>query len=125
MVTGVTLSPVGVTRIIVLMANTLRFFWNGIKANGGKLQRAFLSIGGLANHPDGTITIYARDYSGFSAEVRAAFKVENNSDMMTDYFETDTIRVMPSHPLYAQVLEAVNAREAHYAKRAAKVTAAA
>jgi hypothetical protein len=38
----------------------------------------------------------------FPAEFREAFKVESNSDIMTDYFEADTIRLMPNHPLYAK-----------------------
>lgn len=36
----------------------------------------------------------------FPASFRAALAVENNSDMMTDYFEADCIRLMPGHPLY-------------------------
>ena len=36
----------------------------------------------------------------FPAEFRAAFQVENNSDMREDYFEADCIRLMPGHPLY-------------------------
>jgi len=100
-------------------AAALKFYWNGIKANGGKLQRCFYSDGALLNSPKGTITIYGRDYSGFSAEVRGAFKVENDSDMMTDYFEQDRIRVTPDHPLYAKVLDAMKAREEHYARRIA------
>lgn len=97
--------------------STLRFFWNGIKANGGRLQLCSYSQGALLNSPAGTITIYKRDYVRFSAEVREAFKVENDSDMMTDYFEQDRIRVTPDHPLYTAVKSAVAAREAHYAKR--------
>lgn len=98
----------------------LKFYWNGIKENGGKLQRAHYSRGGLANHPEGTITIYARDYGPFSAEVRQAFKVENDTDIMTDYFDKDTIRVEPAHPLYQQVKTAHDAQRAHSAKREAK-----
>jgi hypothetical protein len=100
----------------------LKFKWNGIKASDGKLQRAFYSDGALLNSPAGTITIYGRDYKPFSAEVREAFKVENDSDGMTDYFETDRIRVTPAHPLYSQVQAALVAREAHYAKRASEAT---
>ncbi len=36
---------------------------------------------------------------------------------MTDYFERDTIRVVPSHPLYAQVASALKARNEHYDQR--------
>ena len=99
----------------------LKFYWNGIKSTDGKLQRAYISGSQLVNYPAGTITIYARDYHSFSAEVRAHFTVENNSDMMTDYFETDTIRVTSDHPLYAEARKALDARNLHYAKRAAKI----
>lgn len=31
------------------------------------------------------------------------FVVENNSDSREDYFEADSVRVLPTHPLYAQI----------------------
>ena len=37
----------------------------------------------------------------FPAEIRSAFEVENRSDIREDYFESDCIRLMPGHPLYA------------------------
>lgn len=36
----------------------------------------------------------------FPAEIREYFTVENNSDMRTDYFESDCIRLLPGHELY-------------------------
>lgn len=99
---------------------TLKFFYNGIKANGGKLQGAHYSTGRLIGHPEGTITIYARNYRRFTAEVHEVFEVQNDSDIMTDYFEGDRIRVAVDHPLYAAVLAAVKASEAHRAKMEAK-----
>lgn len=97
------------------------FYWNGIKdTKGDKLQKCWYSGGKLTNHPDGTITIYARDYSRFSDKVRACFKVENDTDTMTDYFDDDRIRVIPSHPLYSQVQAAMRAQESHREARAAK-----
>lgn len=103
--------------------DTLKFYWNGIKENGGTLQGASYSDGQLVNHPVGTITIYGKRYRGFSASVHAAFKVENDTDMQTDYFENDRIRVEPSHPLYAQVVVALTAQKAHNAKISAKQAA--
>lgn len=107
------------------MTNTaanLKFFWNGIKDNGGKgkLQRCFYSSGALANAPAGTITIYGRDYKRFSDGIRAAFTVTNDSDSMTDYFEDDRIRVQPDHPLYKAVQAAMEKESDHNAKRYAK-----
>ena len=49
-----------------------------------------------------TIKIRPKQYS-FPAEIRSIFAVENNSDSREDYFEKDTIRVLPGHPLYEQV----------------------
>lgn len=91
-------------------AMTLKFYYNGIKDNGGKLQKCSYSDGQLIHYPAGTITIYKRDYGPFSAGVQDAFKVDNDSDMQTDYFEKDRIRVMPEHPLYQQVKTAMELR---------------
>lgn len=99
-------------------AKMLKFFYNGIKDNGGKLQKCWYSKGAYINLPEDTITIYAKGYTGLSKGIREAFNVENNSDGMTDYFETDRIRVFPSHPLYAEVHAALLKCNAHGAKRA-------
>lgn len=53
-------------------------------------------------NPD-TIKIRPRAKSYFPASFRAAFAIENNSDMQTDYFEADCICILPGHPLYAAV----------------------
>jgi hypothetical protein len=46
-------------------------------------------------------TIKLRAKKGyFPTEVKAAFSVENNSDILTDYFEGDSMRLLPGHPLY-------------------------
>lgn len=92
----------------------LKFFYNGIKASGGKLQKAHFSFGNYTTQSGinpASVTIYARDYDGFSAEVAAAFPVENNTDTQTDYFEKDRIRVSPEHPLYAAVVAAYDAQQ--------------
>ena len=101
----------------------LRFFWNGIKGTDGKLQRAFYCDCSLLHSPAGTITIYGRDYRSFSVEVRAVFTVQNDSEMQTDYFEQDRIRVTPDHPLYPQVKAAIAAHAEHYSKQFAKARA--
>lgn len=36
----------------------------------------------------------------FPSEIREALVVENNSDSNVDYFEGDTIRLLPGHALY-------------------------
>ena len=103
---------------------TFKFLWNGIKANNGSLQKASYSQPGSyatwSGLPNGTITIYAKTYSGFSAEVWEAFDVANDSDTMTDYFEKDRIRVKPNHPLYQEVAKALDAQSQHWDKTQAK-----
>ena len=90
------------------------FYYNGIKdKKGAPLQKAYYSDSPLRGYPEGTITIYARDYDRFSAAVRACFAVENHTDTQTDYFDNDRVRVIPSHPLYPQVREACDAMHAH------------
>lgn len=97
----------------------LKFYYNGIKANGGKLQKATYYETDYAgqNYPAGTITIYARDYRRFSKEVAEVFAVQNDTDWMTDYFDSDRIRVVPFNPYYAQVKAACDAQTAKGEKR--------
>jgi hypothetical protein len=100
------------------------FYWNGIKdAKKQPLQRAHYSMGQLINFPEGTITIYARDYDGFSSKVRACFSVENDTDTQVDYFDKDCIRVIPAHPLYPAAKAAHDAQQARYAKKYGKTAA--
>lgn len=78
---------------------SIKFFWNGIKINGDKkLIRCHYS---LDNRHDGRecVTIYARSYS--DSLPGDLFSVENSTDSMTDYFETDRTDVFPGHPLYS------------------------
>lgn len=98
----------------------LKFYYNGIKGDNGKLQRCSYSLGALLHHPEGTITIYSREYSHFTKDIQEVFTVENDSDLMTDYFEKDRIRVLPSHPMYQQVLAAFHLMQKHNEKRHAK-----
>lgn len=92
----------------------IKFFYNGIKGSDGKLQKCSYSDGPLLHHPVGTITIYGKRYRPFSSEVAEALVIENNSDIQTDYFENDRIRIVPNHPLYAAVKAAVDKRNAKY-----------
>jgi len=98
----------------------LKFYWNGIKENGGKLQRCHYSVSALTNHPANTITIYARDYKDFSPEVREAFKVDDDTDIQTDYICREHIRVEPNHPLYGAVLKGLEMQTGHNKRKADK-----
>ena len=95
----------------------LKFYWNGIRDNSGKLQTCSYSDGQLYNYPGGTITIYKREYSRLSDGVRQAFTVTNDSEIQSDYCVTDVIRVTPEHPLYVEVARALAAMKAHNTRR--------
>ena len=79
----------------------MKFQVHGIKTARG-LEKARYMISDLA---DGRkcITVCADGYTGFSGEIRDAFAVENDSDIMTDYFVKDSFRVFPEHPLFQEV----------------------
>ena len=98
----------------------IKFYWNGIKDNGGKIQTCHYSSGQITNYPSGTITIYARGYKAFSDGIQAAFKVDNHSDYQSDFVVTDHIRVKPDHPLYGVVFAAQQAQSKHFADVMAK-----
>lgn len=98
----------------------LKFYWNGIKENSGKLQLASYSDDSYRRERDGVITIYAKHYRRFSDGISKAFTVENGTEIQSDYFENDRIRVAPTHPLYAEVLKACEAKKVHDQKRWAK-----
>ena len=56
---------------------------------------------GLDNRMDGRkcVTIYAKDY-GHELGALLPDTYENNSDLMTDYFDKGTVRLFENHQLY-------------------------
>lgn len=94
-----------------------KFMWNGIKVDG-ELYRAFYSCGSYSRSGeliDKTITIYAKDYKSFPQI--DGLQIVNETDIMTDYFETDRIRVQPTNKHYAAVKAAYEKQKAHDDKR--------
>lgn len=100
------------------MTESIKFFWNGIRVNGCKsLIKCYYSID---NNHDGRpeVHISARGYSdSLPGDV---FAVENGTDSMTDYFETDGTRIGPDHPLYKYARRAALESEIHYAQSGIK-----
>lgn len=96
---------------------TIKFMYNGIKANG-VLHKAHYSKGGYRTLPEETITIYARGYESFP-EIEG-LTVENDTDIMTDYFAKDRIRVLPDNKFYDQVYAAYQRQQGHREKRGSK-----
>lgn len=75
---------------------SIKFFYNGIKVNGGKLIRCFY----FTDSKSDSVTISARDYADLPRDM---FKVKNDTDLYTDYFDSDSATVTPEHPLYKYV----------------------
>ena len=81
-----------------MKTTSIKFFYNGIKINGeNKLLKCFYSIDNSTAESGPCVTIYARDYSDLPRDV---FDVENDTDIYTDYFDTDSATLTPAHPLY-------------------------
>lgn len=81
-----------------MKTTSIKFFYNGIKLNGeNKLLKCFYSIDNSTAESGPCVTIYARDYNDLPRDV---FPVENNTDLYTDYFDSDRATLTPAHPLY-------------------------
>ena len=77
---------------------SIKFFWNGIKLNGEKkMIRCFYSLDSNTDHSP-SVSISCRDYSGRLPS--DLFTVRNDTDVYTDYFDTDSATLTPEHPLY-------------------------
>ncbi len=98
----------------------LKFLWNGIKYNGGKLELCSYDKGNTYDYPDDTLIVRARDYNMFSAPIKAVFTIHNATDTQSDYFADDTAYVMRTHPLYPAIHAAWESYQAHNTKRHAK-----
>jgi hypothetical protein len=79
---------------------TVNFMYNGIKIDG-KLYKASYRIGGYCPElgiPESTITMHAASYKKIPR--LEGLHIENDSDIMTDYFETDTVRIAENDKYY-------------------------
>jgi hypothetical protein len=111
----------GTTGTEKTMDQKIKFLWNGIKVDG-KLYRAHYSLGHLYHYPEDTITVYARDLLVGLPRLDG-IEVENHTDLQTDYFESDTCRILAGSKYHAEALAAYEAQEVHAAKRKAKFEA--
>lgn len=81
-----------------MKTTSIKFFYNGIKLNGeNKLLKCFYSIDNSTAESGPCVTIYARGYDDLPRDV---FPVENDTDLYTDYFDSDRATLTPAHPLY-------------------------
>jgi hypothetical protein len=70
--------------------NDLKFLKKGIKKDG-KYYPVHYSQGDLLNYPKGTITIYAK--SILKGLPNIGNPIDNQTDIITDYFEKDKIGI--------------------------------
>ena len=92
----------------------IRIYYNGIKLNGGELIGCSYS---LNNHRDfdKCVTIYAKNYG--AQLPRDLLPVKNETDIYTDYFDTDGATITPDHPLYKYFRYAALKSDAKHAER--------
>jgi len=98
---------------------TVKFMYNGLKVDG-KLFRGFWSKNGVVVKETGkvcfeTITFYARGYASLPKET--GFLIHNNTDITTDYIESDMVRFSPDHANYKDAFQAWKLQETRNAKR--------
>lgn len=97
----------------------IKFVWNGIKIDG-HLYKGKYSIGPYTEAsalPKGTVTIYM-DTS--RTPRNCGLEVKNESDIMTDYFESDTVIVRTDSAYYPEAASAATAYDIHMEKAAVK-----
>lgn len=91
---------------------TLRFTKDGIKDKSGKLEKINATIRNEGE--DGEyITLYADNYG---SSIPSIFYPENDTDIMTDYFEKDSCDVKPNHPYYNHLKVMALKRELYQGK---------
>lgn len=99
-------------------ATPIKFYYNGIKLGGnGELVKISYHLHG---DDSDNVKIYA---DGYGAQLpRDLFDVENDTDIYTDYFDTDSAIISPAHPLYKFAYYAAKKAEYMSAKRYLKST---
>jgi hypothetical protein len=106
--------------IIAIKKTAVKFFWNGIKI-GGILHTCWYSAGPYneaSKLPEGTITLHAKTYADFPR--LEGVVIENDSDLVSDYCEKDTMRIYPGNKYYSDARTAYEKAEAREAARLEK-----
>jgi len=96
---------------------TVKFMYNGLKV-GGKLYKGHWSRNGYVNNGKvcfETVTFYMRGYISLPKNI--GFETQNDTDITTDYMDSDRVRFTPDHANYKDALEAWKAQETRSAKR--------
>lgn len=100
------------------MTNEIKFLFNGIKIEG-KLIKGFYSKGQYLNGAVGCFYVHGY-FSGQSELLRKYFKVENDTDIMTDYFDDDKIYFFENDKYLDEFEKMVQQNKIRHAKQAVK-----
>jgi hypothetical protein len=69
-------------------------------SNGSTKARVHYSKATLIDGRE-CVTLYARDYGHDLAKVMGSEHYQNDTDIMTDYFDKGRVRIFPDSPYYA------------------------
>lgn len=92
----------------------VKFMWNGIKIDGVLYKGTYYS-GSYKGVPEGSITV-SMDRS--NTPRIEGLEIENNSDIMTDYFEKDFVIIRPDSIYYNAAVKASNDYQIRLEKKA-------
>lgn len=100
------------------MTNEIKFLFNGIKIEG-KLVKGYYSKENYLNGAVGCFYVKSW-FSGQSELLRKYFTVKNDTDIMTDYFENDSIYFYKDDKYIDEFNAMVKQNEIRHAKQAVK-----
>lgn len=78
----------------------IKLLKKGIKIEGKYYPAHYSSSD---NNINGNATIYIRSYDSLPKDAYKELDIQNDTDMMTDYFERDRIRISPSSKYFHMV----------------------
>lgn len=82
----------------------IKFYFNGIRVNGGPLQSAYVSY--YRDEDNENVSVSKKGYDSFPAEVYDIFEVKNHSKLVEDYFDRDRFTVTRFSPYWKNALTA-------------------
>lgn len=102
-----------------LEPHNIKFVWNGIKIDETLYKGSYGNgpYTETSKLPEGTITIYMK---GSNTPRIDGLNIQNDSDIMTDYFENDTIHIYPGEVYFGEASKALNDYQIHQEKAAIK-----
>ena len=83
----------------------IKFLKKGIRVNGDYYACHYSPS---RNNINGNATVYLRGYKRLPQEAHSFLKIENDTEIITDYIEKDRIRIAPTSPYFEQVERLAN-----------------